>query len=368
MTVTYLIRESKRSKSGLFPIECSISHKGARKVFTIDRKVTKREFNSPSRLLQDYLDTIRRKFYVIEQRLLDEGLAITTDSLIDHYKNGFKSSKSVGEMFDAYLAELSPRIGKDLTLESFKKYTYVKDLFLSLVDKSTPTSDVTNSDGLKYINEVKKKYKEQTAFGYVTKMKSFFIYGLNNGYIKVNPMASLIYKRKVEEVEFLTTAELKKIEDATFDIECYDRIKDLFLFQCYTGLAYCDMKNLKQEDVQNCEYGKFIQKERIKTKVTFTVLLSDKALAILDKYDWKLPVLSNQKYNLYLHTIQDVLGIKKSLHSHIGRHTAATQMLNKGVRIEVVSKVLGHTNTRQTAHYAKLLDNTVLSEMSTLIN
>ena len=364
MTVTYLIRESKRSKSGLFPIECSISHKGARKVFVIDRKVTKREFNSPSRLLQDYLDTIRRKFYVIEQRLLDEGLAITTDSLIDHYKNGFKSSKSVGEMFDAYLAELSPRIGKDLTLESFKKYTYVKNLFLSLVDKSTLASDITNSDGLKYINEVKKKYKEQTAFGYITKMKSFFIYGLNNGYIKTNPMASLRYKRKVEDVEFLTSEEIKKIEDYECDCERIEKVKDLFLFSCYTGISYCDTQEISVDDIMENEFGKYIQKERIKTKVTFTVLLNDKAIDIMKKYNGRLPTMSNQKLNSYLKEIKDICRISKPLHFHIARHTAATQFLNKGLRLEVVSKILGHSSIRQTTHYAKLLKNTVLEEMS----
>lgn len=370
MKVSFLVRASKVGKNGLCPIECAVSVNGSRKIITVDRRVKESDFNPSTQKvrgnkeLNTYLDVIRSKFYEVERRMIQEGIDINAESICNCYKNGFKSSRTIGEMFDAYIKELSPRVGKDLTMESYKKYTYVRDFFLSLVDKDTSASDVTNSDGLKYLSEVTRKYKPQTAFGYVTKMKSFFIYGLNNGYIKTNPMATVTYKRKVEEVEFLTTEELRKIEEASFDIPTYDKIRDLFLFQCYTGLAYCDMSDLKKEDVQECEYGKFIQKARKKTKVKFTILLSEKAMAILDKYDWVLPMLSNQKYNLYLHMIQDALGLTKKLHTHIGRHTAATQMLNKGMRLEVVSKILGHTNTRQTVHYAKLIDKTVLSEMS----
>ena len=126
------------------------------------------------------------------------------------------------------------------------------------------------------------------------------------------------------------------------------------------------MANLVQSDIQ-CEDGMyFVRKARQKTGVVFFTVLNDEAMNILKKYDYHLPILSNQKYNSYLKEIADICNINKSLHSHIARHTCATQLLNDGMPIEIVAKVLGHTNTRQTMHYAKLMDKTVLKEFKRL--
>lgn len=149
--------------------------------------------------------------------------------------------------------------------------------------------------------------------------------------------------------------------------ERLEKVRDLFLFQCYTALSYCDMELLEPADFQtNGEGVLFIEKKRKKTGIPFLVVLLPDALEIAKKYEFQLPTISNQKYNAYLKEVATLCGIEKKIHSHIGRHTAATYLLNKGVSMEIVAKVLGHATTAQTRHYAKLLDSSVFNEFKRL--
>jgi integrase len=132
------------------------------------------------------------------------------------------------------------------------------------------------------------------------------------------------------------------------------------LFACYTALAYADLASITIDDIKEQNGVYYIQKNRVKTGVQYTIPLNDIALDILKRYDYQLPVLTNQRYNSYLKEIADICGIEKNLTSHLARHTAATLMLNSGISIDVVAKILGHRNTAMTAHYAKMLDKTII--------
>jgi len=127
------------------------------------------------------------------------------------------------------------------------------------------------------------------------------------------------------------------------------------------------MANLTKDDFNVNNKGQiYVKKTRQKTGVRYLVVLLDNAKRIAEKYDYSLPVLSNQRYNSYLKEIKDLCHISKPLHTHIGRHTAATYLLNKGIPIETVAKILGHSDIRQTQHYAKLLDDSVFREFKKL--
>ena len=124
------------------------------------------------------------------------------------------------------------------------------------------------------------------------------------------------------------------------------------------------MANLSKSDFQTNELGQiYIKKQRAKTGITFTTVLFPEAAEIIKKYNYQLPVLSNQKYNSYLKELKDLCRINKQLHTHIGRHTFATMALNRGIPIEVVSKMLGHSNIKQTQHYGKLIDKTIFEQV-----
>ena len=201
----------------------------------------------------------------------------------------------------------------------------------------------------------------------MAKLKTVIMFARDNNKLQTNPFANIKITRKDRPVEFLTLDEVKQIEAKTFISERLGKVRDLFLFQCYTGLAYTDMAKLKKEDFRINDWGQtYIKKPRMKTGIDYTVVMLEEAMAILEKYDYRLPILSNQKYNSYLKEIGDLCGINKPLHTHIGRHTCATILLNKGIPIDYVAKILGHSNTKQTKHYAKLLDESVFKEFQRL--
>lgn len=156
-----------------------------------------------------------------------------------------------------------------------------------------------------------------------------------------------------------------------FASERLERVRDIFIFSCFTGLAYIDVKNLRQSNIRTSfDDGLWIMGKREKTGVNFNVPLLEVAKEIVEKYsgqlpdDKVLPVMSNQKMNEYLKEIGEVCGIGKDLTFHLARHTFATLTLTKGVSIESVSKMLGHTNIKTTQIYARITDVKVSNDMA----
>ena len=187
------------------------------------------------------------------------------------------------------------------------------------------------------------------------------------------------YDSKFVEVkrDFLDEQELFNLANKEFEIERIAQVRDIFLFSCYTGLAYIDTKNLKRSNIGvGIDGNKWIFTSRQKTKTQSNIPLLPQAEEIIEKYKnhpscvvkgTLLPVLSNQKMNAYLKEIADLCEIKKELTFHIARHTFATTVtLSNGVPIESVSKMLGHKSIKTTQQYAKILDKKVSEDMSTL--
>jgi site-specific recombinase XerC len=150
-------------------------------------------------------------------------------------------------------------------------------------------------------------------------------------------------------------------------MERLQKIKDLFIFQCFTGMAYVDMQNFSRTDVSEMQGMKVIRSSRTKTDESFVALLLPEAERIAEKYSYTLPQISNQKYNDYLKLLGAGAGIDKPLTSHVARHTFATYLINKNIPIESISRALGHASIRQTQHYARLLGNKVIEDMKGLI-
>jgi site-specific recombinase XerD len=177
--------------------------------------------------------------------------------------------------------------------------------------------------------------------------------------------------------EFLTAQELQSIEDKDFTIERIAMVRDLFVFCCYTGLAYIDVMHLTPDHViKGIDDKDWIKTSRQKTNVPVNVPILPKGLNILDKYKVHIransrgtlfPLISNQKVNSYLKEIADLCGIKKNLTFHIARHTFATTVtLSNGVPIETVSKMLGHTKIATTQIYARVLERKISEDMANL--
>ena len=214
---------------------------------------------------------------------------------------------------------------------------------------------------------------ENTTAKFMQTFRMIVIMAKNNGWIYTDPFMN--YKIRLKRVDrgYLTEQEIQKILKKKFPTKRLEQVRDVFIFSCFTGLSYIDIKTLKASDICISFDGKpWIMRHRQKTDTPVNVPLLKIPLAILKKYDGQLPkgellpVLSNQKLNSYLKEIADLCGINKNITFHMSRHTFATMCLNNGVKMENVSKMLGHTNVRTTQQYAKVLNAEVEKDFEML--
>ena len=218
------------------------------------------------------------------------------------------------------------------------------------------------------------KCNENTSSKFMQFFKHIIIIAKNNAIINGDPFAN--YKIKIKRVDrgYLTQEELDILMQKQFSIPRLEHIRDIFIFACYTGLSYIDVKNLNHSHIKASFDGKlWIMTKRQKTNVEVNVPLLEIPLMILKKYENKLPnnqllpVPSNQKLNAYLKEIADICGIEKRLTFHLARHTfATTTTLTNGVPIETVSKMLGHTNIKTTQIYARIINSKISQDMDIL--
>ena len=198
-------------------------------------------------------------------------------------------------------------------------------------------------------------------------------FGIKINIIEKNPFIKYDGKLKVRDATFLTVEELNLIESRTFNSTRLENVKNIFLFSCYTGYAPIDACNLKLSNLIQDNNGMFwIKTDRVKTGIRANVPVLPPTKKIIDKYRDSevglIPKLSNQKMNAYLKEIADLCGIEKNLTWYVARHTFATTVtLGNGIKIENVSAMMGHTNIKQTQHYAKVLDASVMQDMSKLM-
>lgn len=199
-------------------------------------------------------------------------------------------------------------------------------------------------------------------------LNSFILDAIDDGYLRRNPYKWLhIQKDKTKGIgKYLTPEELERIECADMPTESLERVRDLFVFQTYTCLSYTDLASFNANSADDAGEGiKVYTSVRGKTHQEFSFVILEKAREILEKYGNRLPLLSNVKYNEYLKLVAQSAKVDKPITSHWARHTGATLLLNNGVDMEVVARILGHSSTKQTREtYAKLLDDTIIREMS----
>lgn len=361
----FICRGSKCDRNGQSPIELSIIIDGKRTYVALPIKVSAADFKKKmaskrNNEVLEYTSNIRTQLTKYCNEMMGKGIAITASSLKEYFINGGIKSYTLSNLRNDYLAHYQKKVDVGAaTAKVYRKYELAFDKFYNYIGKDIEVSNITCGDIEGFMLELARTMERTTVSHICVKLKTFFIFAVNNGKIKINPFNQVTIDRSQKEVVKLEKDEIEVIKRKPL-VGRLDKVRDLFLFQCLTGLAYCDMADLRHSDIE-CEGDMyFVRKNRQKTKIMFFTVINDDAMTILRKYDYQLPVLSNQKYNSYLKEIGDLCNIGKSLHSHIARHTCATQLLNDGMPIEIVSKVLGHSNTRQTQHYAKLLDNTVL--------
>ena len=371
-SISFYCRESKRNKNGLSPVEVSIIINGERKFINLPIKYNPIEFNrtrQPKEIIEA-IDAWRTRINGFMTEMVQNGIPLTSNNLKTIIQTGGVKSYTIKDLFSDYLKILKSRIGIDLTSGAYRKYELTSELFLNEVDGEQEVTNITPSVIQQFYISLQKKYNTATSASYIAKTKTFIQFGLDNNKLKINPFQGLKVHREKKVIDYLTEDEINKIKQAEIDNDCLNNVRDAFLMQVYSGLAYIDLEHLTKEDIKITEEGThYIQKDRVKTGVQYTSVILPDGIEILKKHNYKLKVISNQKMNIYLKQVMNLAGITHNLTTHLGRKTYGHILLNKGVRLEVVAKALGHSNSKTTAkYYAEVMSNTVVNEIVQSVN
>lgn len=247
----------------------------------------------------------------------------------------------------------------DLSIENVHRF----DAYLHTIKKHQTDAEVKAGKPVEFISQA-------TVRNYHKDIKALLGRALKFGLITANPydrMKGEIKRGDHETVEFLTDAERERIEGLTMtDGSMLATVRDMFIFQCYTGMAYADMMRFSLDKCQKVGRELTYSAPRVKTGVTFYIRVLPKALAIAKRYGGRLPDVADQTCNSNLKTIATATGITKRLTTHVGRHTFATWALRNKIPLEHLQKMLGHRRITQTQRYAKLLPMDVYDEFEKL--
>ena len=376
MVINFVCRASKAKKDGLSPLELSIIINGKRKYITLDRNVKVANFDSKKQkvkgdaAINEYTVALKVKCYGIETEMMKNGMDVTMDSFVDVFKNGFKANTiTILQLFrernELFGKKIANGVVTGSTLEKYKvTMDYVAAYIKTLKKDDIMVKEITPMFIEDFFVYLVGLMSNNTAIQKMKHLKKILRMAVEEGYISVSPF-KMTLKNEQKEVNPLTLDELRKIKNKNISLPRLAKVRDMFIFECYTGLAFTDMVNLRSENnVVDTKGNEWIIKSRQKTKIQSTIPLLPIAKEILMKYQDELPTLTNQKYIGYLKELGDICGIKKNLHSHLARHTFATILLNSGVDMVSVSKILGHANSRITEKvYAKMLPETIMKKV-----
>ena len=284
------------------------------------------------------------------------------------------------QLFEKHNGDVAKQVGVSVGKATLQKYNVCKRHFSEFLEKQYKRSDLKLTE-LTYVvirefdlylrTEVGQN--PNTATKTMKTFKTITLLGQKMGVLLHDPFMN--HRFHIEPVNrgFLTDEEILLIAHKQINIPRLELIRDIFIFSCFTGLAYIDVSNLTPDHIVTLGDKQWIMTQRQKTSVETNVLLLDIPKAIIAKYGGKtyrngklFPMLTNQKTNSYLKEIADICGIKKNLTFHLARHTFATMSLSKGVPMESVSNMLGHTNIRTTQIYARITNKKIEHDMEEL--
>ncbi len=395
-SLIFFTRKS-RSNSNKLSIYLRITVNGLRSEISLNRTVYLKQWDTAKnrgrgntsniRILNSYLDLVYNRILECHKQLIEEHKVIscktikarylgqdntqkTLNELIIYHNTNMVSILKPGTMKNYYTTEkylnkfLSTKIKvNDIFLKQLN-YRFICDFeqFLRTYENVNKLKQLTNNGVMKHLERFKKMINLAVKLEWIIK----------------NPFGQFQLKFDKYDRQYLTERELDLIENTSFNQERLERVKDIFLFSCYTGLSYIDVKELTIHQIVKRMDGKYwIHTKREKTNETVKIPLLPKALEIVEKYKGMaqltnsatlLPLCSNQKTNSYLKEIANACDIHKNITFHVARHTfATTVMLSNGVPIETVSKLLGHTKLSTTQIYARVLEHKISEDIENLL-
>lgn len=393
-TQLYYLKSRKTDKALKVPIYLRLTVNGKRSSLSISRRVDPEKWDartnkmrgtsSEAKELNVYLDKVRGRMNKMHKKLLDANQLFTALDLKNFYIGRKEKPRMLLEVFEEHNKQMKKLINIEFALGTYKRYFTTRNHIYEYIKEAYGKEDIPVQDvnlkfirGFEYFLKEKKVCNHNSSLKYVNNFKKIIRIAVGNEWITKDPFYNYKIKFKTVEKEFLSKEELNSLAEHEIHWDRLAVVRDMFVFCCYTGLAYVDIQKLNSDNIVTGIDGNLcIQAKRTKTKTNLIIPLLLPAVAILEKYkdhpkvlndECVLPVLSNQKSNVYLKEIALLCGIKKNLTTHLARHTFATTVtLTNGVPLETVGKMLGHKNLRNTQHYAKIVDRKVNEDMKIL--
>ena len=389
--VTYFLRKARTNKAGLTPILARITTNGISKEIYIQCSVPADKWNQSKeratgkdklcQQVNSYLDDYRARILAVRQELISKGYEGNCIQIKEQLQHPATFSIMVLAELAKYCEKRQTEVGVRITQLTANKYHRVLRYLREYVASAYRKEDLLLSavgyeflDGFNTFLQTAHKCKHNGAVNLLDCVKNFTRYCLRNEWIEKDPFRN--YKLKEEhnkEKDHLTREELETLVRKRLPNERLDRIRDVFAFCCFTGLAFTDAEHLRREHIRTDDNGTtWIYKPREKTAVMSRIPLLPYPMILLEKYERDaelratgklLPVPSNQKMNAYLKEIADICNIPKHLTTHTARHTFATLAIEYGMPIDIIAKILGHTNTNMTRRYAKFSEQLIGREM-----
>ena len=391
LNIRFYLRTNHVNRDGTCAIMVRISVNGERTAFStklcadpnkwdadtnhVDGKTkADKELN---RTLDDMKASIRNHFYELERY----EPTVTAEKVRNAFLGITARTESLMRLFDEYMEECRSLEGISKSQATVQKYDRCYRRVQEFLKAKYNISDIPLVEiGHKFITDLEcylrtvSQCNENTTAKFLQTFKMIILRARNNGYIKGDPFGN--YKIRIKRVDrgYLTEDEIAAIIKKKFASKRLEQVRDIFIFSCYTGLAYIDIKELKADDIRTSFDGnQWIMTHRHKTQTPVNVPLLDIPAKLVAKYKGMvkdgrlLPVLSNQKMNSYLKEIATLCGIEKNITFHLARHTFATTItLSQGVSLESVSQMLGLTTIQTTQIYARITNQKISQDMAVL--
>ena len=391
ITILFLIVANRTNKKGLCPIGCRITINKQRKEFRTGlfvnplhwvntlQKVNTKELNH--KFINTLLEHIELKLYNIALVYQLQGIPWKLDNIYKKYRGlPIKKDEFIASYYRKFLARIQKLVGIEIKQNTYDKFVYVANHLEAFIKYNYRKNDFPLKElSLQFLNDfdyylkTEKKIKQITINKIIQRLRTPIKQAISETYIDRDPFILYKAKKTHKEVVFLTTAELKCIEETIFHLKRLSIIQDLFVFCCYTGLAYNEMRSLSLNNIQiGFDNMNWIKMKREKTQRQISIPLLPKAQEIINKYliesNPVFPPLSNQKFNAYLKEIAIITKIEKRITHHTARKTfASTVLLYNDVPMEIVSELLGHSNMSITQEsYGKVVQKKVSEAMQKL--
>lgn len=388
------IRKDKLNKRGEAPIFLRITVNGKRAEISTKHFVVPEKWDSKAgqvkgtkvetKALNRFLFVLKNKAYSIYQKLMEEDVPVSSALIKDLFYGKENGSKSIFEVFEIHNKKLKERIGIDYSETTYTRFettlNHVKNFVKLQYGKDDFSLEELNYqfiEDLDHYFKTVRKCNHNTSIKYIKNLKKVISLAVKRNWLNKDPFTQFCVKLEETKRVYLSREELDRLEKKIFKIRRLGMIRDFFVFSCYTGYPYSEIKKLAPNDIQtHFDGSKWIITSRTKNDIQSNVPLLAKAEEMIEKYKnhpdsinrGKLfPIPSNVKFNAYLKEIADVCEIEKNLTTHVARHTFATTItLSNDISIETVSAMLGHKSIRTTQIYAKVVEEKVSKEMNKL--